>query len=177
MIDHRKIQLRKQKGGVMTPPLAQKNPARSFRMGYARAPDVYAGEQEQPDHVDEMPIPGGKFEAEVLLWSEMPRHGAEQTNDQEDRTDDDVGPVKSGCHEESGAVDVAAEMEGRVRVFESLHAGKGQPQQDWEDETPFQALPVVLQQGVVRPGHGRSRREQNERVEQRQMPGIEGLDP
>ena len=29
-------------------------------------PDIDAGEQEQPHHVDEMPVPGGEFEAEVL---------------------------------------------------------------------------------------------------------------
>ena len=34
----------------------------------AVAPDIDADEQEQPHHVDEMPVPGGEFEAEMLLW-------------------------------------------------------------------------------------------------------------
>ena len=35
------------------------------RRGWARAPDVDAGEQEQPDDVDEVPVPGRRLEAEV----------------------------------------------------------------------------------------------------------------
>jgi hypothetical protein len=31
-----------------------------------RRPNVDRSEQEQPDHVDEVPIPGGSFEAGVL---------------------------------------------------------------------------------------------------------------
>jgi hypothetical protein len=33
----------------------------------AGAPDVDGGEQEQPDHVDEVPVPGSGLETEVLL--------------------------------------------------------------------------------------------------------------
>src|SRR5437660_1205765 len=43
----------------------------------ARAPDVDAGEQEQPDHVDEVPIPGGELEAEVLGRGELAKIGAD----------------------------------------------------------------------------------------------------
>src|SRR5215470_7056484 len=35
------------------------------------APDIDAREQEQPDHVHEVPIPGCELETEVLGWSEM----------------------------------------------------------------------------------------------------------
>ena len=38
----------------------------------APAPDVDAGEQEQPHHVDEVPVPGGELEAEMLLRREVP---------------------------------------------------------------------------------------------------------
>src|SRR2546430_4044297 len=41
---------------------------RGVRHGFPAAePDVDADEQEQPHHVDEVPVPGGEFEAEVLL--------------------------------------------------------------------------------------------------------------
>src|SRR5947209_12412946 len=40
------------------------------------APHIDAGEQEQPHHVDEVPIPGGELKAEVLLWREMARVSA-----------------------------------------------------------------------------------------------------
>ena len=42
----------------------------------ACAPHIYAGEQEQPHHVDEMPIPGGELEAEMLFRREVTCDGA-----------------------------------------------------------------------------------------------------
>src|SRR5918997_495618 len=37
----------------------------------AGAPDIDADEQEQPDHVDEVPVPGGELEAEMLGGREL----------------------------------------------------------------------------------------------------------
>src|SRR5262249_29254275 len=68
---------------------------------HARAPHIYAGKQEQPYNVNEVPVPGGKFEAEMLLRAKVAGHRAQQTDDQEDRADDDVGPVEARGHEES----------------------------------------------------------------------------
>ena len=42
-------------------------------------------------------------------------------------------------------------------------------------EALLQPLAVVVQQGVMRPGHGRAGGQQDQRVEQRQMPRIEHL--
>src|SRR5262245_52663945 len=39
----------------------------------AAAPHIDTDEQEQPDHVDEVPVPGGELEAEVLFWREVAR--------------------------------------------------------------------------------------------------------
>src|SRR5258707_4577643 len=97
---------------------------RAVRHGFrAVAPNIDAGEQEQPDHVDEMPVPGGEFEAEMLVGFELPCQRADQAYDQEGRSDDDMGAMKTGRHEERGAIDVAAEIEGGVDVFPSLNAG------------------------------------------------------
>src|SRR6266852_8855852 len=50
---------------------------RAVRHGFrAVAPDIDADEQEQPDHVDEMPVPGGEFEAEMLRRRKVPGIGA-----------------------------------------------------------------------------------------------------
>src|SRR5262249_25535236 len=54
------------------------------------AEDVDAEEEEQPHHVDEVPIPGGGLEAEMLIRLEVPRPRAEKTYGQENRADDDV---------------------------------------------------------------------------------------
>ena len=48
-----------------------------------RPPDIDAGEQEQPHHVDEMPVPGSELEAEMLGRSEMAEKRADQAHDQE----------------------------------------------------------------------------------------------
>src|SRR5215470_571216 len=56
----------------------------------ARAPHIDAGEQEDPHHVDEVPVPGGELEPEVLRRIEMPGEGADQTNNEKQAADDDV---------------------------------------------------------------------------------------
>src|SRR5579864_893831 len=99
------------KGGAIAPPFGNIATRWSLRMRQAGAPHIYAGEQEQPHHVDEMPIPGGEFEAEMLGRAEMAGHRAGKTHDQEDRADNHMRAVKAGRHEESGAVDIAAVME------------------------------------------------------------------
>src|SRR6187551_2723528 len=122
-----------------------------------------------------MPVPCGEFEAEVLFRREVAGQCAQQTDDQEDRADDYMRAVETGRHKERGAVDIAAEVEVRVRILEGLHAGEGEAKQDGEDEAPFEALPVVLKKRVMRPSDRRARSEQDQGVEQRQVPGIERL--
>src|SRR3954465_3758291 len=56
----------------------------------ARSPPVDAEEQEQPDHVDEVPVPGGRLEAEMLVGREVAYPGTDQADQQEDGADDDV---------------------------------------------------------------------------------------
>src|SRR5262245_48322397 len=53
----------------------------------ASAPDIDADEQEQPDHVDEVPVPGREFEAEMLGRGEVAAIGADQADNQEDGPD------------------------------------------------------------------------------------------
>src|SRR4051812_28293809 len=94
------------------------------RLAARPAVDVDAGEQKQPHHVDEVPVPGREFEAEMLVRPEVAGVGAEQAHGQEDGSDDDVEAVEAGRHEEGGAVDVAFEREVRVAVLVGLHAGE-----------------------------------------------------
>ncbi len=46
------------------------------------APDIDGEEEEQPDDVNEMPVPGSGFEAEMLLRGEVAGKRAEQADDQ-----------------------------------------------------------------------------------------------
>src|SRR5262249_12724977 len=99
----------------------------------ARTPHINAGKQKDPDDVDEVPVPGGKLEAKMLRRREMSKIGTQQTHDQERRADDDMRAMKARRHEESGAVDVAAEIEPGMAIFVGLHAGECQSKYDRQD--------------------------------------------
>src|SRR5205085_8259922 len=83
----------------------------------AGAPPVDAEEQEDPDDVDEMPVPGGGLEAEMLVGLELALHRAEQADQQEGRSDEDVEAVEARRHEEGRRVDVVTEAERGVRIL------------------------------------------------------------
>ncbi|KAH2775450.1 hypothetical protein KXW38_002127, partial [Aspergillus fumigatus] len=100
----------------------------------AAAPHIDADEQEQPDHVDEMPVPGGELEAEMLLRRELAGIGAQQADQQEDGSDQHMEAVEAGRHEEGRAVDVAGEVERGVCIFIGLHAGEAGTEQHGEDQ-------------------------------------------
>src|ERR1700730_3400021 len=162
------------RGGMRRPHLGKRSPPLMAR-GLRRtcAPHIYASEQEQPYHVDEVPVPGGKLESDMLLGRELASQGADQAHNQEDRTDDDMKTMEPGRHEERRAVDVARIMERRVHVLVGLNTGERDAERNGEDEPPFEALAIVLQQRVVRPGHRGAGGQQDQRVEERQVPRIE----
>src|SRR4029079_1226920 len=66
----------------------------------ACAPHVDGGEQEQPDHVDEVPVPGSRLEAEVGFRGEGALQRADEADEQEDRADQHVRAVEARRHEE-----------------------------------------------------------------------------
>lgn len=61
--------------------------------------------QEQPDHVDKIPIPGGEFETSMLLARKMPGERASEENSEENCSNNDVKPMEAGRHEKGCAVD------------------------------------------------------------------------
>src|SRR5690606_36309797 len=139
-------------------------------------PDIDDGEQEQPDDVDEVPVPGRGLEPDVFLRREVSGIGPVEADDQEDRADDDVKAMEARRHEEVGAVDVAGEAEGGVAVLVGLEDREQDAEADAEPEAPFEMIAVVLvDERVVRPGHRAAGAEQDEGVAERQVPGVEGL--
>src|SRR3954454_4202390 len=149
----------------------------AVRHGFrAMAPDIDADKQEQPNDVDEVPVPRGEFEAEMLLRAEMPGVGAQQADDQEYGADQNVEAVESGRHEERRTVDIAGERKRGVGIFVGLYAGETRAEHDGEDQAVFESAAIILQQRVMGPGDGGARGQQQQRVQERQMPGIEGLD-
>src|SRR3989304_9825923 len=99
--------MRQTKKGGVAAALCNETRRRSVGGAGAGAPHIYAGKQEQPHHIDEMPVPGGEFEAEMLGGREGAVERAQQADDQEDRADDHMRAVEPGRHEEGGAEDVA----------------------------------------------------------------------
>src|SRR5580693_9352371 len=99
---------------------------RALNRGAPGTPDIDAGEQEQPYHVDEMPVPGREFEAQMLLRRKLAELGAEQADDQEYCADDDVRAVEAGRHEKGGAVDRIRKGERRMIIFPGLNAGEAE---------------------------------------------------
>src|SRR3546814_16637214 len=89
--------------------------ARAHSGPEVRTPDIDGEEQEQPDDIDEMPIPGSRFETEMLLGGEVAIVKALQEDREEDGADDDVKAMKPGRHEKGRAVNDALEGERRMR--------------------------------------------------------------
>src|SRR4051794_25219465 len=96
------------------------------RLRCAHAPPIDADKQKQPDDIDEMPVPGGSFEAEVMVRPEMPLPRPPKADGQERGADDHMEAVKPGRHEEGRWIDAVAEMECGVAVFVGLHRGKAE---------------------------------------------------
>ena len=145
------------------------------RIVAASAPHIDAGEQEQPHHVDEVPVPGGGLEAEMLLRREVAAHGTDQAHGEEDGADDDVEAVEAGRHEEGRAIDVVGEAEAGMHVLIGLAGGEQDAEHDGAEQAQHQAPAIALEQRVMRPGHRGARGEQDQRVDERQAPGIEGV--
>src|SRR5580704_10425596 len=106
------------------------------------APPVDADEQEKPDHIDEMPVPRRRLEAEMVGRGEIAAIGAPQADRQEGRADDHVKTVEPGRHKEGRRVDAAAEGERRMRIFVGLHAGEAEAEQHGDDQALHQPLLV-----------------------------------
>jgi hypothetical protein len=139
-------------------------------------PHVNAGKQEQPYYVDKMPVPRRKFKTQVLLSRKLPGKSTQEANGEKNRSDDDVEAMKTRCHEKGRAVDRAFEGEWRMGIFIGLNAGEGGAKQNSQDESCLEAKTIIVQEGMMGPGHRRARGQKNERVEEREVPRVECLD-
>src|SRR5690349_1358785 len=98
-------------------PLTGRGDASSREVCARAAPPVDADEEEQPDHVDEVPVPGRGLEAEVVRRREMALDGAAEVHREEGRADDHVEAVEARRHEERRGIDALFEGEGGVAVL------------------------------------------------------------
>src|SRR5271165_487320 len=145
---------------------------RSLDRSAPRAPDINAAEQEQPHNVDEVPVPGGELEAEMVARGHLAEEGARQTDGEEDHADDDMRAMEAGRHEERGAVDRVLEGEGCVDVLVALRDDEQDAEEDSHQEKVLESLPVALAQVVVGDVHRKARRHQHEGIHQRQLERV-----
>lgn len=93
------------------------------------SPPVYGDEQEQPDHVNEVPVPGGGFKSEMAFGRELALFRTYPANKQEHRAYEYVETMEAGCHEESRWIYAVSKFEMRVHVFKNLE------KQEYDAET------------------------------------------
>src|SRR5271165_52346 len=72
--------------------------------------------QDDPDHVDEVPVHLGGREGKVFLLAEIPMQSTEVTDGKEENADGNVGTMESGQGVKVGAVDIGAGTKA-VRVI------------------------------------------------------------
>ena len=106
----------------------------------------------------------------------MPLVGARQADRQEDRADQHMETMEAGRHEEGRAIDMASKTKGGMAIFIGLHTGEQRAKNHGQPEALLQALAIAIEQRVMRPGHRGARGQQDQCVEERQMPGIEDFD-
>src|SRR5229473_7180454 len=113
--------------------------------GVAHAPPIDADEQEQPDHVDEVPVPGRRLQPEMMVRLEMALRRAPQADREKDRPDDDVEAMEPGRHEECRGVDPVGEVESGMAVFVSLDRGERDAEKNRHRKALDQALLIAFQ--------------------------------
>mgnify|MGYP000442048700 CR=1 FL=1 len=104
-----------------------------------------------------MPIPGSRFKTKMLLWREMSLIGARQTDDQEDRTDENVKAVEARRHIESRTIVDAGKREWRDAIFIGLDGSEHDSKDDRQPKARYHALAIAADQRVMGPGHGCTR--------------------
>lgn len=66
----------------------------------ARSKHVDEHEEHQPHHVDEVPVPRGRFKTEMVVAGEVSLGRTQPHHDQHDRAQQHVRAVEAGQHEE-----------------------------------------------------------------------------
>ena len=115
----------------------------------------------------------------MLLRGEMALGDADQHDGQNQRAHGDVGAVEAGQHEEGGAIDARVQRQPQVvigvLVFQCLQHQKDRAQRDGQAQPGLGSAAIVFAQGVVGKGDGHAGGDQQQGVDQRQLPGADHL--
>ena len=118
---------------------------------------VHEYEQSQPDHVNEVPVPGNGFKREVVVGSEMAFQRAQPNNREHDRADRHVQTVETGEHKEGLAVDAGAQLQATLGVslviLQSLATYEDETQDEGQCQKDRKHSSVASAQGVMGNGN------------------------
>ena len=107
----------------------------------------------------------------------MPAQDAHEHHDQDDRAQGHVGTVEPGEHEERRAIDPRPQRQPQLGIgfviLEGLQCNEAEPQQDGQGHPEFQRPAVITAQGVVGNGDGHTGTDQQDGVDQRQVPRVD----
>ena len=115
----------------------------------------------------------------MVVLAEMALGTPQPHDRQHQRTQGHVRTVEAGQHEEGRPVDSRTERQVElvvgVRVFLGLVEQEQAAQRHGQAEEQQQDAALVFLQRVMGDGHGHARGQQDQRVDQRQTPGRDGL--
>ena len=98
-----------------------RNASASLRSGFASASeDVDGRVDDDPHHVDEVPVDPADLDAVMVLRGEVPAEGADRHEEQDRQADEDVRAVQAGEAEEDRRERAVVRGEADARVLESL---------------------------------------------------------
>ena len=121
-------------------------------MPHRRLEPVDEYKQEQPYHIDEVPVPGHSLKCEMVIRLEMAFHAPEPDDDQHDGSHRHVESMEAGQHVERRAVNATGQLEIELRIGMAVLVGlesqksdtqqDGQPQPENELASVERALPT-----------------------------------
>ncbi len=113
----------------------------------------------------------------MVFFGEVAFKRASQTYGEENGPDQNVETMETRRHKEGCTVNIAREAKSGMSIFISLETGEDRAKNNGEREPLFQTFPVPMLQRVVRPGNRGTGRQQDQRVDEWQVPRIECFNP
>src|SRR4051794_9678293 len=128
------------------------NAKRTASMG-TELEDVDGREDDDPHHVDEVPVDARHLDAEVVLRvrSEVAAPGADVGEGEQHQTDEDVGAVQAREAVEDRAEGAVAGREADVDVLVDLDEEKGRAQQPGHRQAHLKRAPIAPAHALQRP--------------------------
>src|SRR5437773_894112 len=153
-------------------PSRNRNASASLLSGFfMRSEDVDRRVDDDPHHVDEVPVDPGDLDAEVRLRRVVAAIGPDGRRQEQRQADEDVRSVQSGQAVEDRPERVRVKREAEARVLADLRQQERQPEQEGERQAGLQAGAVAALDRLQRPVHREARADEDDRVDPRHEDG------